>query len=66
MSPDDTLRAALASYRALDDVIMDLTEEQLLWLIDHERAERNRAAIVRRLHQRLTRVRAARERRELL
>lgn len=56
---------ALTSWRSLNAVVGHMTELQLEQALTAERSGRRRPSIMRRLHQRLGKVRAARERREL-
>lgn len=56
---------ALASWRSLNAVVGRMTEAELERALAAERSGRRRPSIMRRLHQRLGKVRAARERREL-
>ena len=54
------------NWRKLNKDINVLTEEQVLALLEVERAGRKRVSILERLHQRYTVLRAARERIEIL
>lgn len=56
------------SWRALNDRLPDLTEEQVLELLRAEKRRRPapRSTVLTRLHQRFTALRAARERKELV
>ena len=63
---DTELLPALASWAKLNERIMQYGETALARLIKLERASKNRTLFLRRLHQRLTRVRAIDERRKLL
>lgn len=56
---------ALASWRALNAQLAKLSEREVGRLLTVERANKRRPNILKRLHQRLTRLRAARERDEL-
>lgn len=58
--------SALASWRQLNEEIAKLTEQDLVQLLRLESGGRRRRMVLRRLHQRLTRLRATRERRELM
>lgn len=61
------LEDVLITYRTLNAAIMRFNEQELGRLIEIERGRaRPRAGMLKRLHQRLTRVRAARERSSLL
>lgn len=54
------------NWRKLNKELALLSEEQVLALLNEERASRRRLSILERLHQRYTTLRAARERMELL
>ncbi len=54
------------NWRKLNKELALLSEEQVLTLLNEERAGRRRLSILERLHQRYTTLRAARERMELL
>ena len=54
------------NWRKLNKEINALTEEQVLEMLNAERAGRKRVSILERLHQRYTVLRAARERIEIL
>ena len=54
------------SWRALNDVLTQLTEDELVTMLNEERTGERRASVLQRLHQRYTMVRAARERIELM
>ena len=54
------------SWRALNDALNQMTEEELLTMLTEERTGYRRASVLQRLHQRYTMVRAARERLEIL
>jgi hypothetical protein len=56
---------ALASWRALNEIIGELSETEVAQLLVVERANKRRPNVVKRLHQRLTRLRMKRERAEL-
>lgn len=59
--------AIASSWRSLNENIMLLDEDQLDYLIKREqKLSPPRKSILERLHQRLTKLRAERERRELL
>jgi hypothetical protein len=56
-----------SSWRRLNDEIHMLSEEQLEYLIEREQERDSpRTTVLERLHQRLSRKRARRERKELL
>ena len=63
---DATLPELLTSTKKLNAALTKLTENQLVTLLAAEIGGENRPAYATRIHQRLTRVRADRERRELL
>ena len=54
------------NWRSMIAVLSDLTEEQLKGALDAELKTHKRPAIARRLHQRYSALRTARERDELL
>lgn len=54
------------SWRAINRVLRDLTEDQLTHMIEVEMATQRRVVVVERLHQRLSALRTARERLELM
>jgi hypothetical protein len=54
------------TWREINKHLHTFTEEQLLDMLNQERAERRRASILQRLHQRYAALRTARERLELL
>ena len=54
------------NWRKLNKELALLSEEQVLELLNAERAGRRRLSILERLHQRYTSLRAARERMEIL
>jgi hypothetical protein len=53
-------------WRRLNKELALLSEEEVLVLLNDERANRRRISILERLHQRYTALRTARERREIL
>jgi len=54
------------NWRKLNKELALMTEEQVLSLLNEERAGARRISILERLHQRYTALRTARERMELL
>lgn len=54
------------SWRALNDKLPSLTEDEVMTLLNQERAVDRRVAFLQRLHQRYCALRDARERREIL
>lgn len=54
------------NWRSMIAVLSDLTEEQLKAALDAELKTHKRPALARRLHQRYSAMRTARERDELL
>lgn len=54
------------SWRALNDVLTSKTEAEVLELLNQERAQFKRVAVLQRLHQRYCALRDARERHEIL
>lgn len=57
---------ALKSWRSLQGVIAVLTEDQVKEMLEHEMDNAKRSMIVVRLHQRLSTLRDARERRDIM
>lgn len=56
----------MLTWRRLNDLLSTMTEQQVLDLLNEERATRRRLSVLERLHQRYTTLRAARERAEIL
>ena len=56
----------LKNWISLGQVIKNVTEEQCQAMIDHELETKRRSSFVIRLHQKLTVLRAEREREELV
>ena len=54
------------SWRGLNDVLTQMTEDELLLMLKEEQTGERRASVLQRLHQRYTMVRAARERIEIM
>jgi hypothetical protein len=54
------------SWRKLNDILSQLSEEQILIMLNEERTGSRRVSVLQRLHQRYTMLRCARERIELL
>lgn len=54
------------SWRGLNDVLTQMTEDELLAMLKQEQTGERRASVLQRLHQRYTMVRAARERIEIM
>jgi hypothetical protein len=54
------------SWRKLNDILSQLSEEQILTMLNEERTGNRRVSVLQRLHQRYTMLRCARERIELL
>ena len=61
-----SVKSTRLSWRALNDVLTQLTEDELVTMLNEERTGERRASVLQRLHQRYTMVRAARERVELM
>ena len=57
---------ALKSWRSLQGVIAVLTEDQVREMLQHEMNNAKRSMIVVRLHQRLSALRDARERKDIM
>ena len=54
------------TWRSLNSKLSRLSEEEVLRLLNEERAGANRVSMLQRLHQRYNTLRVARERLELL
>lgn len=54
------------SWRALNDQLASLSEDEILALLNAERSADRRVSILQRLHQRYCALRDARERLEIL
>lgn len=54
------------NWRKLNKELALLSEDQVLAMLNDERANDRRISVLERLHQRFTTLRAARERREIL
>jgi len=54
------------SWRKLNDILSQLSEEQVLAMLNEERTGSRRVSVLQRLHQRYTMLRCARERIDLL
>ena len=54
------------SWRKLNDILSQLSEEQILTMLNEERTGSRRVSVLQRLHQRYTMLRCARARIELL
>lgn len=54
------------TWRSLNRKINQLTEDEVLTLLDEERRVYRRSAVLERLHQRYCNLRAARERIEIM
>lgn len=55
----------LANWAQLNLVIMQLTEKEVLELLDHERYNRGRLRTMLRLYNRYSKLRSQREKREI-
>lgn len=58
--------ASAQTWKALNDSLMDMTEQQVLQTLDAERAGQNRYQFLLRIHSRYNVLRAQRERLELI
>ncbi len=54
------------TWRKLNEELKTFDEDKVLEMLNHERANAKRVAVLERLHQRYTILRASRERIELL
>jgi hypothetical protein len=59
-------KAKELSWRKLNDILSQMSEEEVLMLLNEERTHGRRASVLQRLHQRYTMLRCARERIELM
>lgn len=53
------------TWRSLNDKLNNMSEKEVLELLDNERAGPRRVSLLERLHQRYTMLRANRERAEI-
>jgi len=60
------MKDLLRSWVVMNGSLMTLTEEQILELIDHEKAGLKRKSLITRMHERYSMLRTTRERAELL
>ena len=60
------VNVSLTSWNELNDYLRDASEDECKDLIKVEMAGKNRPTFLRRIHSRLNRVRAERERKELV
>lgn len=56
----------MSTWRSINHTLSSKTEEEVLQMLNDERAGAKRVTILERLHQRYTTLRAARERIEIL
>ena len=63
---DNWRRKLTTTWRSLNSQLSRLSEEEVLRLLNEERAGANRVSMLQRLHQRYNTLRVARERLELL
>lgn len=56
----------MLQWRKLNETLRDMTEEEVLALLNEERAGLRRVAILERLHQRYSTLRTTRERLQLM
>lgn len=56
----------MLTWRKLNDQLALMSEEDVLALLNDERATTKRVSVLERLHQRYSTLRAARERQEIL
>jgi hypothetical protein len=56
----------MLTWRKLNDQLALMSEDDVLALLNEERATTKRMSVLARLHQRYTTLRAARERQEIL
>jgi hypothetical protein len=56
----------MLTWRKLNDQLALMSEEDVLALLNLERASTKRVSVLERLHQRYSTLRAARERQEIL
>ena len=60
------LKQALNDWRSLNRMITDMREDQVLAMLEMEKAGQRRTTVLERLHARYNTLRVARERKELL
>jgi len=60
------LMLILKNWRDLNESLAELREDQVKVMLDYEMANEQRKTVIERLHQRLTMLRAKRERAELM
>lgn len=65
MAKKEITNPALETWIALNDALRDADEELCQELLDEELAGRKRQQFIRRIHSRLNKARADRERKEL-
>ncbi len=63
---NEVLIAALRNWRELNKQLHQFREDQVLEMLNGERAGKRRLVVLERLHQRYCALRAARERTEIL
>ena len=62
---DDSLRFALKTWRSMNSYLRDADEETCIKLLEIETSGNGRLRFRKRIHSRLNRVRADRERKEM-
>jgi hypothetical protein len=60
------IKSALNTWAELNAALKDCTEKEALKLMETERAGGNRARVLIRLHSRMNKLRADRERKEIM
>lgn len=62
----DNLLAVLKNWRTMNHHLTQLTEEEVVTLLDYEKNNQKRMSVLERLHQRFNMLRCTRERLEIL
>jgi len=62
--PIDDLDALLGNWSKLNEVLMQLSEDDVVKLFEHERKTRGRLRTMLRIYNRLSKLRGQREKRE--
>ena len=62
----NVMKAALNDWRSLNRFLIDFREDQVLAMLEMEKAGQRRYTVLERLHARYNTLRVARERKELL
>jgi hypothetical protein len=60
------MKDILKSWVIMNGSLMDLTEDQILELIEYEKANLKRKSLIKRMHERYSMLRSIRERAKLM